>query len=531
MPVALHSVAWRSLVGVVVAAGLALPAAAAPASTKPVKPPKKPRPPVVAVLPFGGVVDDALRARLAAQVRVLAAPFGFVVDDAARTESLIKDVLALGLSCDDNSIDCMVRVGALGGAQTVLAGVLSPEEGGTRLELVAVDVGAVRERSRVRVRVPADAEREGAALTSALIGTFRPEEWRGQLKVQVAQRGASIVVDGVVRGIAPLSAVIELPPGPHQLFVGLEGFRAHKAVVDVVYDAEAVADVVLVPGESEAAPLFSAAPALAPPTAPPKAPPEAPKGPQRVVFYDVEPTGVLPRTARVLGALLTTELRKREGVSVLDSSELRALVGDGTGPASDLRNCSAEQCFAEVAEALGADSVVVGQLTRVEGTVLFGLRRIDQRKQEVIASFVERAPADDDAALLPLVGKSISTTFGELPLRKGQTAGVDDAALRVLRPPPVAANVTSSVLVAAVGCGVAGVVGLGVVAVALPLQRLAVAERAHNDDIAVRQAFVVGGVIAAVGGAVVGGGLGVAGLALDGFTDWDNNAGRFEAAQ
>ena len=422
--------------------------------------PKKPRLPVAAVLEIDGLapvvehdaVEEALRAALPAN--------GYAVQPKSKTMEALSSVRALGLACDAGDADCLIRIGALGGASIVVKGVLSADGDSYALDLVGVDVNGLKERGRVRVSV-ANADRR-AAVDSALTGVLRPEIWRGLLKVDVSQRGASIIVDGVPRGFAPLSSSIDLTPGPHQLFVGLEGFRAHKQDVVIVYDKETAVYVVLVPGVSEAAPKFTTK-KEAPTVEPPPPPPPSKKKPLRIIFYDVETAGVDPRTAQIIGTFLVAELRKREFVSVLDSGELRALVGDGASTKGDARGCSEDQCFAEVAEALGADGVVVSQLTQIEGETLFGLRRIDQKKQEVVSTFLERVPAADDTALLPLVGKSIGNTFAEIPLRAGQTAGVDDSAARVLHPPPLPPILSGSLYV---GGAVAGVVGVSLVAIA-----------------------------------------------------------------
>jgi hypothetical protein len=234
-----------------------------------------------------------------------------------------------------------------------------------------------------------------------------------------------------------------------------------------------------------------------------------------------------------MGQLLVEEIRKRERVSVLDSGELRALVGDGATTARDFRGCSVTECFAEVAEALGADAVVASQLTQVGGNILFGLRRIDPRKQEVAASFSEQVPLDDTNKLLPLVGKSIDIAFAEVSLRKGQKAGVEVVASRRLNPPPltpVYATATLSGAVVAGAVGTVALIGAGAVAAVYGAGRDAASKEIEPDDVVVinestplRQQRDTFGVLLPVGlGAVAVGALaGGAGVVLGAFTDWD----------
>lgn len=446
-----------------VVCALLMVSASSLAATPAKKKAKAPPPPSVALIALDGLASTADKNAVDTELRALLPATGFVVQKRDKTDATLAAVKKLGLVCDSGDVDCLIRVGALSGVTMVLKGALSPDGDGFGLDLVAADVNALRERARVHVFVPASTSERRSALDSALTGVLRPEAWRGQLRVAVAQRGASIVVDGVPRGFSPLSTPLELTPGPHTVHVVLEGFRTQKESVDVVYQDEVAVDVTLVPGVSEEAPLFSTAPKVIAPPAPLTT--SAPrKHPLRVVLYDIEAAGVPPRVATVLQTLLVAELRKREQVSVLDSGELRALVGEGESTTGDVRACSAEQCFAEVAEALGADVVVVAQLTQLEGQVLFGLRRIDQEKQEVTGSFLERVPADDTAALLPLVGKSIDATFVDVPLRAGQVAGVDARAARIMNPPPLPPLLSGSLYVGA-GVAAVGAAAGGVVAV------------------------------------------------------------------
>jgi hypothetical protein len=246
-------------------------------------------------------------------------------------------------------------------------------------------------------------------------------------------------------------------------------------------------------------------------------------------MYDVDAVGVDKRVARVIGELLVAEIRKREKVSVLDESELRALVGNGTSTAVDARHCSANECFAEVAEALGADVVMVSQLTNVGGEILFGLRRVDPKKQEVAVSFLERVPADNTDALLPLVGKSIAAMFADVPLRPGQKAGVDERAPRILNPPPLPPLLAGSLYAGAAASGVAAIAlfataGAFTVAYRSELGSATSAPGVNRDEnaalapaAATATTTAILGIVMVGAGALLGGGGVIAGE----FTDWE----------
>jgi hypothetical protein len=130
----------------------------------------------------------------------------------------------------------------------------------------------------------------------------------------------------------------------------------------------------------------------------------------------------------------------------LGGEELRSLMQSSTGKET-LGECSEERCLSEVADALGVDVVVLVQITSVGDELFFGIRRIDQANQEVKGAVSERVADVDLAALLPLIGPAIERLFPDAPLRAGEKAGVDDRAVRVLRPPPLPPVVATSMFV------------------------------------------------------------------------------------
>jgi len=507
---------WR----VLLVCALVLAAAVDAQAARPAKKPKAPTKPQIAVIAFEGLAPAAARSAVETELRTLLPTTDYAVQPAATTAATLDAVKKLGLACDSGDVDCLIRVGALTGAAVVLKGQLSTNGDGFVLDLVAADVGGLRERGRVRVAVPAGGDERRASLESAVIGVLRPEAWRGQLRVAVSQRGASIVVDGVPRGFAPLSSPIELTPGAHAVFVGLEGFAAWKNTVEVRYADVVDVDVALVPGLTEQAPSFSTRPASAPPELM-SAQVRDRRGPMRVVVYDVEAAGVEPRVAAAIGTFLVAELRKREHVSVLDSGELRALFGQGASTTGDARGCTEDQCFAEVAEALGADAVVVTSLTQIEAQTVFGLRRIDPAKQEVVGSFVSRVASGDTTALLPLVGQSIEGTFADVPLRAGLRAGVDDKARHVLVPPPLPPLLAGTLTAGAVVAGGLGAALGGSAAITWTQHAAGVEARASNERLAPLAAtynLLQLGAIVGVGAGVV---LGSAAAITGAFTDWE----------
>ena len=54
----------------------------------------------------------------------------------------------------------------------------------------------------------------------------------GQLRIEVVPSGAAVIVDGQMRGLAPLTA-LDLPVGRHILRVDKEGFRSQMRSIDI----------------------------------------------------------------------------------------------------------------------------------------------------------------------------------------------------------------------------------------------------------------------------------------------------------
>jgi hypothetical protein len=503
------------------------------------------------LLPLVSVaINETERTALEEGLRGRTSRFGVVPLGRDETIAILQDVASLGLSCDYGALECLVRVGALGAADLVVAGSIgrSSSGGGLDLELLVVDVAAMAEVARERVPLGALTSRE-LDLDSALCAVLAPERWRGTLLVTAKQRGASIVVDGVPRGFTPLPRPISLRPGRHELYVGLEGFRAHTEVVDVPYGGGVERKVKLQAGVSTPPPGFSAPVATSTPTVPAPTTLVADgsssaerRRPLRVAVYDVDVAGVEPRVGRLMGQLLLAEIKKRERISVIGADEIRTLIAGPPTPAPGapadpelgvgLAGCSTEECFADIAEALGADAVVVAQLTALEGELLFGVRRIDQARQEVSGSVLERVPGSEPVALLALVGPAVEKLFPDAPLRAGETAGVDDAARRRLAPPPLPPAVP---LALGGTAGIAGVVAVAAFASSLVAwsnysQLIAIASGTGGVIVDARQ--VQGAARTATTSAIVGwSAVGVtaafgtaAGIAVP-FTNWDGAEG------
>lgn len=245
--------------------------------------------------------------------------------------------------------------------------------------------------------------------------------------------------------------------------------------------------------------------------------------PQRIALYDLESTTVDPTLARVVTDALAAELRKLEGLTVVGMDEIRAMMA--MEAEKQLMGCSDDSCLAEIAEALGVDGIVIGNLAAVGDETIFGLKRIDQRAAKTVGQYTQRLTAATGEECLAVVGPAIEQLFPERGLLPGQTRGVaPELALR-LNPPPLDPWVFYT---GAAVTGGALLVGLGAAAVNAAAWGVA----ASSTDASVTGAAVDGGELAgtiglvrgsfwgtvAAGAAmiVLGSATGVAAL----FTDW-----------
>ncbi|HEY4221201.1 MAG TPA: hypothetical protein VGO62_07655, partial [Myxococcota bacterium] len=141
----------------------------------------------------------------------------------------------------------------------------------------------------------------------------------------------------------------------------------------------------------------------------------AAKRPMRIAVYDLSAPGIEPRTAHLFVDSLLTELRKLQKTSVVSLDEVRALLD--VEAQKQVAGCSDSSCLAEIAEALGADVLIVGGFARVDDRTALSLKRIDARKAEVIADYTHQLADAGGEELLAAVGPAVQKLFADVPLR------------------------------------------------------------------------------------------------------------------
>ena len=183
----------------------------------------------------------------------------------------------------------------------------------------------------------------------------------------------------------------------------------------------------------------------------------------RVAVYDFE----LLNVARSLGSATTEalleEIRKLEGVSAIGMDEIRELLDFQAQRQAMGLDCEADDaCFAEIAGALGVDEIITGKLTEeADGRILL-IKRIDQRRAQVIQSHTQRLKIGSGEEFLLAVGPATEKLYPKRDYRPGTTPGVPERLVLRLNPPPIPRLVTESVGWAALGALVAGGAGYGI---------------------------------------------------------------------
>jgi hypothetical protein len=177
----------------------------------------------------------------------------------------------------------------------------------------------------------------------------------------------------------------------------------------------------------------------------------------RIAVYNLEGTGTDARVLKLVEQSLVAEVRKLQRASVISLDEVKAMLELETE--KQLAGCSEGSCLAEIAEALGADALVTGGVVVVGEQVQVSWKRIEPSTASVTQTFTRTLDAAGGEELLAVVGPGVEALFPEVPLRAGQTRGVDPAIAVRLNPPPVAPWIfwTTVSSTAAVAIGTAGV--------------------------------------------------------------------------
>jgi len=178
-------------------------------------------------------------------------------------------------------------------------------------------------------------------------------------------------------------------------------------------------------------------------------------GTHRVAVYDLRLSNIAEGLGRVTTETLLEELRKLDKVTAIGMDEIREIL-DFEAQRQALGCESDEACFAEIAGALGVDELIVGSLSEEADGRTMVVKRIDQRRAEVVTSFSKRLKVGSGEEFLLTVPDAITALYPNAAYRAGTKRGVSEKELRRFNAPPIPTWVTySSIGLSIVASGVA----------------------------------------------------------------------------
>jgi len=178
-------------------------------------------------------------------------------------------------------------------------------------------------------------------------------------------------------------------------------------------------------------------------------------GAYRIAVFAMEQVNVPDGLTKIVVSSLLSEVRKLEGVSAIGQEEIEAMISFERE--RRILGCEADnECLAEIAGALGVDEVITGRLSEEADGRQMLIRRIDQRRAEVIASENKRLKIGDGGEFLLAIGPMIQTLYPNRDIRPGTTRGVPKEVLLRLNPPPLPSWATLATYGAAVAAASLG---------------------------------------------------------------------------
>jgi hypothetical protein len=180
----------------------------------------------------------------------------------------------------------------------------------------------------------------------------------------------------------------------------------------------------------------------------------------RVAVYDLELVNIPEGMGKIITASLLTEVRKLEGASVIGMAEISEMISFEAQ--RQAIGCDVDEvCLAEIAGALGVDEIITGRLSEESDGRTFLMRRINQRRAEVVKTVNKRLAIGDGQEFLLAIGPAVEELYPKRPNRPGTKRGVAEKVLLRLNPPPIApVGTLTTIGVSVVGLVVGGTFAL-----------------------------------------------------------------------
>lgn len=135
--------------------------------------------------------------------------------------------------------------------------------------------------------------------------------------------------------------------------------------------------------------------------------------PVSLALPGLTPVNVAEGEATLYGEILSARLGDR-GVKVVSARDVRTLLGLDRQKA--LLGCSETSCIAELSGALGVDGVLVGDVAKLDGTLVLTLKVLRSRDASVITRFDgEVRSSGEMSALLTRAADALAVPLGGTP--------------------------------------------------------------------------------------------------------------------
>lgn len=168
-------------------------------------------------------------------------------------------------------------------------------------------------------------------------------------------------------------------------------------------------------------------------------------GSVRVAVYSMELQNIPEGMGKVISDSILAEVRKLEGVSAIGMEEIYEMLQHEQ--TRQVMGCDADDaCLAEIAGALGVDELVTGRLSEEADGRVMVIRRINQRRAEVVATVNKRLAIGNGEEFLLAIGPGIEELYAGRKNRPGTKRGVPEKVLLRLNPPPIDSVITWSTI-------------------------------------------------------------------------------------
>ncbi len=122
--------------------------------------------------------------------------------------------------------------------------------------------------------------------------------------------------------------------------------------------------------------------------------------------------GVEKNTGRVFSELVANEVRER-GYKVISSQDIEKMVGLEEDRQS--LGCTSSGCLAEIGGALGVDEILSGQVANLGSYLIITLKRISQRRGEVIKQVTRKFQRASGDVWVEMVTPLVDELYGAPP--------------------------------------------------------------------------------------------------------------------